>query len=102
MHEPMSLSLVYFVGDEPAPYIADFYLEIQALEDQLTRVTVEALESQVIAGKTLLPQHEFSRANIYLQVSPTTIEEYQLLLGIGEILGQPGMPALQVPKAIRE
>jgi hypothetical protein len=102
MHEPMGLSLVYFVGGEPAPYIADFHLEIQALEDQLTRVAVEAVGPQVIAGKTLLPRHELSRANIYLAVSPSTVEEYQLLLRIGEILGQPGMPALRVPTAPRQ
>jgi len=102
MHAPMGLSLVYFVDGEPAPYIADFHLEIQALEAQLTRVAVEAVEPQVIAGKTLLPRHELSRANIYLAVSPSTVEEYQLLLRIGEILGQPDMPALRVPTAPRQ
>jgi hypothetical protein len=98
MHEPMSLSPVYFFGGEPAPYIADLYLKIEALEDQLTRVSVEALDAHVLAGKTLLPRHEFSRANIYLPVSSTTVEEYQLLLRIGEILGQSGMSSLQLPK----
>ncbi len=102
MHEPMSLSPVYFVSGEPAPYIADFYLKIEALDDQLTRVTVDALDPQVIAGKTLFPRHELTRANIYLPVSPTTVEEYQLLLRIGELLGQSGMPALRVPKAPRQ
>ena len=102
MHSPMSLSLVYFVGGKPAPYIADFYLGIEALDGQFTRVTVEALEPQVIAGKTLLPRHELSRANIFLPVSPTTVEEYQLLLRIGQIMGQSGMPELQVPNALRE
>jgi len=102
MHSPMSLSPVYLVGGEPAPYIADFYLEIEALEDQRTRVIVDVLYAQVIAGKTLLPRHELSRANIYLPVSPTTVEEYRLLLGIGEILGQANMPALQIPSSLGE
>lgn len=99
MHEPMSLSAVYFVGGEPAPYIADFYLRIEPLDDRATRVAVEALDSQVIAGKTLLPRHELSRANIYVPVSPTTVEEYQLLLRIGEVLGQSGMPSPRLPNA---
>ena len=100
MHSPMSLSPVYFVGVQPAPYITDSYPQIQALEGQLTRVTVEALDAAVTVGKMLLPRHEFSRANIYLPVSTTTVEEHQLLLRIGEILGQPDMPAIEVPNAL--
>jgi len=101
MHEPMSLSPVYFVRGEPAPYIADFYLKIEPLDDQGTRVAVEAVDAQVLAGKTLLPRHELSRANIYLPVVPTSVEEYQLLLGIGRLLGQTDMPPLQLPNASR-
>jgi len=99
MHDPMSLSQVYLVGGAPAPYIADFYLTIEALDGRATRVAVEALGAQVLAGKTLLPRHELSRANIYVPVSPTTVEEYRFLLRIGEMLGQPGMPSLQLPIA---
>jgi len=98
MHSPMGLSNVYFAGGEPAPYIADFDLQIASVDDERTRVVVHALDAQVIAGKTWLPRHHMTRANIYVSVQPTTVEEYRLLLGIGEILGEPSMPALRLPE----
>ena len=96
MHSPMALSEVYFVGGEPAPYVADFYLRVEPAGEK-TRVEVETVAPEVIAGKTLLPRAHMSRANIYVAVEPTTVEEYRLLRGIGEELGGQAMPDLRLP-----
>ena len=97
MHSPMGISQVYFVDGKPAPYIADFHLHITEKESGKTEVEVITFDPQVIAGRALLPGRHFIRPNIYLPVAPTTIEEYSLLLKIGEQVGQEGMPALRVP-----
>ncbi len=94
-HMPMGLSSVYRVRGRPVPYLADFHLKIEALDDNRTRVAVEAIDPQVIAGKTLLPGRHFTRANIYAPVEPTSIEEYDLLLRLGDELGEADMPPLQ-------
>ena len=97
MHSPMGISQVYIVDGKPAPYIADFHLHITEKEPGKTEVEVRTFDSQVIAGRTLLPRRHLTRPNIYVPVSPTTIEEYSLLLKIGRLVGQEGMPALVVP-----
>jgi hypothetical protein len=98
MHDPVGVSQVYSVGGEPAPYLADFHLHITSQEPGKTRVEVRTLRPEVLAGKTLLPRNHMTRANIYLPVEPTTIEEYSILLKIGSIVGQADMPPLLLPK----
>ncbi len=96
-HSPMGLSKLYRVNGRPVPFLADFHLHLTALDDSKTRVEVFPADTQVIAGKTLLPGRHFIRANIYIPVEATTIEEYSLLLRLGDMLGQTGMPALILP-----
>ena len=91
-HMPMGLSSVYSVGGRPVPYLADFQLRIEALGAGRTRVEVETIDPQVIAGRTLLPGRHFTRPNIYVPVEATSVEEYRLLLRLGELLGEPDMP----------
>jgi len=98
MHDPVGISRVYSVGGKPAPYLADFHLHITPQEPAKTRVEIRTLRPEVLAGKTLLPRNHLTRANIYLPVEPTTIEEYSILLRIGAIVGQPDMPPLSLPK----
>ena len=88
----MGLSSVYFVGGKAAPYLADFHLKIEDLGGERTRVEVETIDPQVIAGRALMPGRHFTRPNIYVPVEATSIEEYRLLLRLGELLGEPGMP----------
>ena len=97
MHNPMGMSAVYAVGGKPVPYLADFHLHITADGPGKTRVEARAVRPEVIAGKTLLPRHHMTRANIYLPVEPTTVEEYGFLLEIGRNVRQTGMPPLIVP-----
>jgi hypothetical protein len=97
MHSPMGISAVYTVGGKPVPYLADFHLHITAGGPEKTRVEARALRPEVIAGKTLLPRNHMTRANIYLPVEPTTVEEYSFLLKIGKNLRQTGMAPLIIP-----
>jgi hypothetical protein len=98
MHDPVGMSQVYSVAGEPVPYLADFHLHIASQGPGKTRIEVRTLRPEVLAGRTLLPRHHMTRANIYLPVEPTTIEEYSILLKIGAIIGQTDMPPLFVPK----
>ena len=98
MHNPAGISQVYSVGGEPAPYLADFHLHMTSQEPGKTRVEVRAIRPEVLAGKTLLPRNHMTRANIYLPVEATTIEEYSILLKIGAIVGQADMPPLVLPR----
>jgi hypothetical protein len=97
MHDPVGMSQVYSVGGEPVPFLADFHLHITPREAGTTRVEIRTLRPEVLAGKTLLPRNHLTRANIYLPVEPTTIEEYSILLKIGAVVGQADMPALILP-----
>ncbi len=95
-HMPMGPSTVYEVGGRPAPYLADFLLRIEVVDEGRTRVEVETIDPQVIAGRTLLPGRHFTRANIYVPVAATSVEEYELLRRLGELLGEQGMPPAEL------
>ena len=91
-HMPMGLSSVYYIDGRPVRYLADFQLKIEALGVGRTRVEVVTIDPQVIAGRALMPGRHFTRPNIYVPVEATSVEEYRLLLRLGELLGEPGMP----------
>jgi hypothetical protein len=87
-HEPISFSPVYRVDGRELPYLAEFYLQIEPLPgDNATRVAVAAEQAEVIAGTTSGFLNPRGPANIYVEVKPTTIEEYEILQLLGEQLG---------------
>ncbi len=96
-HSPMEDSPVYSLNGKPVPYLADFYLHIESVAPGRTLVRIQTLNPEVIAGLTFFPGPHGSRANIYVPVRPTTIEEYRFLLQIGAHVGQKNMPALISP-----
>ena len=95
-HEVIGKSPVYRDEDGRAlDFLANFFIQITPVDDGRTRVEVFAVDTQVIAGTTsgLLDPH--GTANIYRDVTPTTIEEYEILLAIGRLLGRSrGMPEI--------
>jgi hypothetical protein len=93
---PVGVSQTYFKAGQPLIYFADFHIHLTAASPQKTRVEVTAYESCVVAGldKNWSPH---GPSLISVAVEPTTIEEYQILLKVGEQLGTKNMPPLVTP-----
>jgi hypothetical protein len=93
---PVGESQVYFKGGQPLIYYADFHIHLTAVGSQKTSVEIFTYDSSVVTGvdESLLPHRP---SFISVKVDPTTVEEYQILLRIGEQLGTKGMPPLVTP-----
>jgi hypothetical protein len=86
--EPI-LSSVYCVLGRRLPYRVEFAIRVQAVGEG-SQVSVEALNPRVLKGIGGFGPHGTYSAEV--PVRPTTIEEYSLLLYIGDALGAPPMP----------
>jgi len=95
-HDPIGDSEVYFAKGRPLPYLAEFHIHLIPVDGSRTKVEVSTLKPEVIAGKTWWGVHGVP-ANIYVTVTPTTVEEYRILLEIGAALHTAGMPVLVQP-----
>ena len=97
-HDPIGISDVYFSRGKGLRYLCEFHLHIISVSQDETRVEVIPLHSEVINGQTWWGNH-MARANIYVAVAPTSIEEYKILLELGSSLGATDMPPLALPAA---
>jgi hypothetical protein len=80
-------------------YEAWFYLHLEAAEKNMTKVNIRTIEPKIIVGKELLPlPPHFVRKDKTIQVEPSTIEEYEILIKIGNLVGEKDMPALNLPE----
>ena len=81
-HEPLWPSPVYRRDDKPLPFIAAFHVHFESAgDDAHTSVRVNALDTEVISGKSwgmgsCGPGHQ----NDYERVAPTGIEESRMLI----------------------
>ena len=83
---------------KPLMYFAEFLIHITPMNDDSTKVEIQTRKAYVITGKAM---RMGDRGGNYIgqNVKPTTIEEYEILLKIGEALGVKNeMPALILPK----
>lgn len=93
---PVGESQVYYKDGQPLIYNADFHIHISSLGAHKTRVEIFTYDSSVVTGVDLSWSPHGS-SFISVKVDPTTIEEYQILLGIGDQLGTKNMPPLVTP-----
>ncbi len=94
--DPLWESPIYRGPQDGLPFLADFHVHFAAITPSLTSVSVTALETKVLNGQmTGLIGH--GRANRYVRVEPTSIEEYVVLRYIGSILGDHSMPMVILP-----
>jgi len=93
---PIGESQVYFKDNQPLIYYADFHIHLTALDPKKTRVDIFTCDSSVVAGldEGWSPH---GPSFIYVEVPPTTIEQYQILLGIGQQIRTKDMPPLVTP-----
>lgn len=91
-------SKVYINKKKLLPYYADFHIHLSEIDRSRTKVEIQTFNSKVEIGTELLPSlpHLVRQAKTKA-VSPTTIEEYMILLNIGKVLGveMPQMPEAQ-------
>lgn len=85
---------VYHWLGKPLEYKAEYHVLLSPVSDSQTRVEVRTAEAQVSIGSSF-SAHGGALAE---WVTPTTIEEYRILLMIGDKVGEQGMPPLQLPK----
>jgi hypothetical protein len=94
--EPLWESPIYRGPHEGLPFLAEFHVHFAAINPTLTSVSVTALETRVLNGQTTgMPGH--GRANRYVRVESTSVEEYVVLRYIGDILGVRSMPKVILP-----
>lgn len=92
-------SKVYFKNNgDSLDYTAWFYIHLEEIGKQKTKVKILTFDSEVITGQSLIPLpphfgHPYKKSS----VEPSTIEEYQILLKIGDIVGEQKMPTLILP-----
>ena len=96
-HSPFEVSPVYHNSRGGLPFIAAFHLHLVA-SGRKTMVTVIASNTEVIAGtKFGVGPGGPGPANVYVNVEPTTIEEYSILRYIGSYIGVTNMPPVRLP-----
>lgn len=93
---PVGESQVYFKSGQPLIYYGDFHIHLTAISPAKTCAEIFTYGSSVVTGvdESWSPH---GPAFISVNVDPTTIEQYQILLGIGEQLGTKDMPPLVTP-----
>lgn len=94
-------SKIYFTKQDSIPltYYADFQLHLIILDTCRTLVQVITYDNSIVIGeKTMGFVGEIGTAIVH-SVEPTSIEEYEILLKIGETLGvKENMPPLKLPE----
>lgn len=95
---PVGESRVYFKDGQALIYYADFHVHLTAVGTNRTRVEIFTYDCRVAVGaEKRWTVHRYGPSLIVVNVAPTTVEEYQVLLRIGEQLGTKNMPPLITP-----
>ena len=95
---PVGESSVYFKDGQPLIYFANFHIHLSVVEPRKSRVGIVTYDSAVNTGAHAGWSPAHGRRFLYVPVDPTTVEEYQILLRIGDELGAKGMPPLVTPE----
>jgi hypothetical protein len=94
---PVGKSRQYLIDRDSIDYFASFHLHLTDVSGDRTRIDIFTIRPRVLVGESLLPKPpHFTRTLEYVDVPPTTIEEFEILLRLGRCLGVQGMPELRV------
>ena len=97
---PLGKSKIYLAsdGDSLFYFIDCFEIDIDSIDSKKTNVNIITHGANIIYGyERLLSLPNFNRKAKYRRVEPSTIEEYIILLRIGELLGIDDMPNIIYP-----
>jgi hypothetical protein len=82
----------------PFDYWVSFYLHLEKIDEIHTKVIITTIEPKIVIGHEFMPTPpHFVRKSKFMKVEPSTIEEYEILLEIGKLLGEKNMPCLSLP-----
>jgi hypothetical protein len=79
------LSPIYYSEGEPLEYLTPFSIKLTSISETSTKIKITAEDPKVIHGTECCGPH--GRYAKQISVSPTTIEEYSLILFIAEQIG---------------
>jgi hypothetical protein len=91
-------SSIYFKDSKPLLYDVSFHIHLDSIDNCHTNVTVITIHPKVVVGtKFGLADNLKIRIADFRKVEPSTVEEYQILLRIGNALDEKQMPPLIMP-----
>jgi len=90
-------SKIYYKFGNPLPYGASFHIHLDSISENKTKVEVFTLNPKIVLGVIMFGNIGHGHARVK-EVPPSTIEDYEILLSIGEQLGEKGMPKCNYPK----
>ena len=88
-------SKMFFRFGNPLPYFPEFIIHLDSKTKKKTNVVVYTSDTTIVVGGIGVPHFGYTWEK---KVSPSTIEEYEILLLIGQQLGQEGMPECNYTK----
>ena len=91
----VGLSQVYFKDGKPLVLFADFHIHLTPISASQTSITIFTIAPAVVAG--IEPHVAHGPAYIFVEVPPTSIEEFQILTRIGHQLRTDNMPEVNIP-----
>ena len=87
-------SKIYFQFGNPLIYFFELHIHLDSISENKTKVEIFTLDPEVFIFGIGYGHFGFNNEK---KVQPSTIEEYEILLSIGEQLGEKGMPACNYP-----
>lgn len=88
-------SKVYFRFGKPLYYGASFHIHLDSISENKTEVEIFTLDPEIVTFGFGFGHFGYTWSK---KVSPSTIEEYEILLAIGRQLGEQGMVECNYPK----
>lgn len=88
-------SKMFFRFGKPLPYFPEFIIHLDSISEKKTNVVVYTSDTTIVIGGIGVAHFGYTWEK---KVSPSTIEEYEILLLIGQQLGQEGMPECNYTK----
>ena len=89
-------SKVYYKRGKPLPYSANFHIHLDSISENKTKVEIFTLNPEIVLGVIMYGGMGHGHPRVK-EVLPSTMEEYEILLAIGEQLGEIGMPECNYP-----
>ena len=90
-------SKIYVSEDGPVYYHAEYHIHLTEVSENKTKVEIFTINPSISIGHKPFSQY-IHMTPIEREVLPSTIEEYEILLKIGEILGvKDSMPKIKLP-----
>ena len=88
-------SKMFFRFGKPLPYFPEFIIHLDSISEKKTNVVVFTSDTTIVVGGIGFGHVGYTWEK---KVSPSTIEEYEILLLIGQQLSQEGMPECHYTK----